>query len=250
MTAAAGSSYEDSINRALVSNQLGEVERLARQAFADSAADEGHLAWIAAVADENGVSSARELLESFVDRYPASLHLPRIYLADTLARASRFDETTEHARRYLRLAKDSGVFEKLGTTRILRHGVSHAFLLLTAAYTELGARSYSEGVLRHSLRFDLVPEFATRIRQELARLAAEMREPSHKAANEKWNAFFANGSGADGVYETCTSRGFPLLAKRVDLLDGNFRFNPQFKVDEVELYLLVNVTNENANILM
>jgi len=36
----------------------------------------------------------------------------------------------------------------------------------------------------------------------------------------------------------------------VDLLDGNFRFNPKFEVGETELYLLVNVTNENANILM
>ena len=41
-----------------------------------------------------------------------------------------------------------------------------------------------------------------------------------------------------------------MLAKRVDLLDGHFRFNSKFEVGEAELYLLVNVTNENANILM
>ena len=250
MTATAGSSYEDRINKALANNQLGEVESLARQAFADSAADEGNLAWVAAVAEEKGVPSASEFLELFVNRYPASLHLPRIYLADNLARAGRFDEATENARRYLRLAKDAGVFENLGNTRILRHGVSHAFLLLTAAYTELGARSYSEGVLRHALQFNLVPDFVQKIQQELARLAKEMRDPSNKATNERWNAFFASGSGADGLYEACTSRGFPILAKRVDLLDGHFRFNSQFKVGEAELYLLVEVTNENANILM
>jgi len=78
----------------------------------------------------------------------------------------------------------------------------------------------------------------------------EMRDPSNKATNEKWNAFFASGTGADALYEACTSKGFPILAKRVDLLDGNFRFNPKFEVGETELYLLVNVTNENANILM
>ena len=250
MTAAAGSSYEDRINEALKSNQPGEVEKLARQAFDDPAADEGNLAWVAAVADEKGVPSASEFLELFVSRYPASLHLPRIYLADSLVRAGRFDEGSEHARRYLRLAKDSKIFEKLGSTRILRHGVSHAFLLLTAAYTELGARSYSEGVLKHALHFDLVPDFVDKIRQELGRLAVEMRDPSNKATNEKWNAFFASGTGADALYEACTSRGFPILAKRVDLLDGNFRFNPKFEVGETELYLLVNVTNENANILM
>lgn len=250
MTAAGGSSYEDRVNRALANNQLGEVEKLARQAFEDPAADEGNLAWVAAVASEKGVPSAPEFLKLFVNRYPASLHLPRIYLADDLARADRFDEATEHARRYLRFAKDSGVFEKLGSTRILRYGVSHAFLLLTSAYTELGARSYSEGVLKHALQFDLVPDFVQKIQQELARLAMEMRDPSSKATNEKWNAFFANGSGADGVYETCTKKGFPILAKRVDLLDGNFRFNSQFKVGETEMYLLVEVTKENANILL
>lgn len=249
MTAPGGSSYEDRINQALASNQPGEVERLARQAFADPAADEGNLAWVAAVAEEKGVPSAGELLEAFVNRYPASLHLPRIYLADNLARAGRFDEATEHARRYLRLAKDADVFAKLGNTRILRHGVSHAFLLLTAAYTELGARSYSEGVLKQALLFDLDPDFARKIQQELARLAMEKRDPSNKATNEKWNAFFSNGSGADGLYEACTSKGFPILAKRVDLLDGHFRFNAQFKVGESEWYLLVNVTSGNANIL-
>lgn len=250
MTATTGSSYEERINQALASNQLGEVEGLARQAFADPAADEGNLAWVAAVAEEKGVPSAREFLEQFVTRYPASLHLPRIYLADGLARAGRFDQATEHARHYLRLAKDAGILGKLTNTRILRHGVSHAFLLLTSAYTELGARSYSEGVLKHALQFDLVPDFVSKIQQELARLAVEMREPANKAINEQWNAFFASGSGADGLYEACTSKGFPAMAKRVDLLDGHFRFNSQFKVGEAELYLLVNVTSDNANILM
>jgi hypothetical protein len=249
MTATTGSSYEDRINQALKSSQPGEVERLARQAFADSSADEGNLAWVAAVAEENGVPSALEFLGSFVNRYPASLHLPRIYLADNLARAGRFDEATEHARRYLRLAKDSGVFEKLGTTRILRHGVSHGFLLLTAAYTEIGARSYSEGVLKHALHYDLVPDFAKMIQQELARLATEMRDPSNAPTNERWNGFFTNGGGADGLYEMCKGKGFPILAKRVDLLEGNFRYNAQFRVGEAEMYLLVNVTSENANIL-
>jgi hypothetical protein len=250
MTTAVGSSYEDRITQALANNQPGEVEQLARQAFADPAADEGHLAWVAAVAEEKGVASAPEFLESFVKRFPASLHLPRIYLADNLARAGRFDEATEHARRYLRLAKDAAIFETLGKTRILRHGVSHAFLLLTAAYTEPGARSYSEGVLKHALHFDLLPDFVANVKQELARLANEMREPANKARNEKWNSFFASGSGADALYEMCTSRGFPILAKRVDLLEGNFRFNSQFEVGETELYLLAEVTNDNANILM
>lgn len=242
--------YEDRINLALANRQTGEVDKIAREAFADATADEGVLAWVTAVTAERGVPSANEFLETFVSRHPASLHLPRVYLADNLASAGRFDEATEHARRYLRRAKDAGIFKTLGDTRILRHGVSHAFLLMTAAYTELGARSYSEGVLRHALGFNLAPDFAQKIHEELARLAAEMRDPSNKAINERWNTFFINGSGADGLYETCTSRGFPIMAKRVDLLEGNFRFNAQFKVGEEEMYLLAEVTKENANILL
>ena len=249
MTAAAGSSYEDRINRALADNQLGEVE--SSRGKRSKTRRQTRETWRGLPRSRRRRVFLRPLNSSkSSSRYPASLHLPRIYLADNLARAGRFDDATEQARRYLRLAKDAGILEKLTNTRILRHGVSHAFLLLTSAYTELGARSYSEGVLRHALQFDLVPDFASKIQQELARLAVEMRDPSNKATNEKWNAFFANGSGADGLYEACTSRGFPVLAKRVDLLDAHFRFNSKFEVGEAELYLLVDVTNENANILM
>ena len=137
------------------------------------------------MADEKGIPAASEFLKTFVTRFPASLYLPRIYLADGLARAGRFDEATDHARRYLRLAKDGKVFETLGKTRILRHGVSHAFLLLTAAYTELGARSYSEGILKHALTFDLAPDFVGKVQQELARIAVELRDPANKTTNER-----------------------------------------------------------------
>ncbi len=233
-----------------MNNQLGEVERLARQAFADSAADEGDLAWVAAAAEEKGVSAAPEFLENFVSRFPALLHLPRIYLADNLARAGRFDEATEHARRYLRRRKTREPFEKLGSTRILRHGVSHAFLLLTAAYTELGARSYSEGVLRHALHFDLVPDFIQKIQQELARLAVEMRDPANKATNERWNAFFARAAVRMAFMKHVRVEDFLSSRSGSTCWMRFFRFNSQFKVGEAELYLLVDVTSENANILM
>ena len=78
----------------------------------------------------------------------------------------------------------------------------------------------------------------------------ELRDPANKTTNERWNAFFANGSGADSLYEMCMSTGFPIMARRVDLLDGNFRFNSRFQVGESEMYLLAEVTRENANILL
>lgn len=223
---------------------------IAREAFGDTSLEEGSLAWIAAVAYEKSVKAAPDLLEIFVKRYPASLHLPRVYFSNLLARAGRFDDATEQARRYLRQTKDAGVLVNLGSARILREGVSRAFLLLTAVYTELGARSYSERVLRHALEFELVPNMVDSIKQELSRLAVEERDAPNRAANEKWNAFLANGSGADALYKLCVDRRCPILAKRVDLLAGNFRFNRQFKISESEIFMLVDMTADGAYVLL
>jgi len=246
---ASESSYEARMRAALDRGATAEVERLALEAFEDPGANENELAWVAAAAYEKGLASDIKLLETFVRRFPGSLHLPRIYFASHLARQSRFDDATEHARHYLRCARDAGVFATLGSVRILREGVSQAFLLLTAAYTELGARSYSERVLRHALDFDLVPRLAAGIESELARLATEVQAPPNKAANDQWNAFLETGAGADALYKTCMDRGFPILAKRVDLLEGNFRFNAEFKVREAEMYMLVHSTADNAHLL-
>ena len=244
---ASESSYEVRMRAALERGATAELESIAQEAFSDPDAKEHDLAWVAAAAHEKDLASNIKLLETFISRFPASLHLPRIYFASHLARQSRFDEATEHARRYLRFARDAGVFATLGSARILREGVSQAFLLLTAAYTELGARSYSERVLKHALDFDLVPRLAAGIEGELSRLATEVQLPPNKAANDRWNAFLETGAGADTLYKTCMDRGFPILAKRVDLLEGNFRFNAAFKVREAEMYMIEHAMADNAH---
>jgi len=242
--------YEGRIKQATESGRADEIEGIAREAFGDASLEEGLLAWIAAVTYEKGVRAAPDFLELFVKRYPTSLHLPRVYLSNLFARARRYDDTTEHARRYLRQAKDAGVLVNLGSARILREGVSRTFLLLTAVYTELGARSYSERVLTHALEFELVPNMVESIKQELSRLTVEERDPANKAASEKWNAFLANGNGADTLHKLCMERSSPILAKRVDLLEGNFRFNRQFQISEAEMFMLVDMTADGANVLM
>lgn len=194
--------YEGRIKQATESGRADEIESIAREAFGDASLEEGLLAWIAAVTYEKGVRAAPDFLELFVKRYPTSLHLPRVYLSNLFARARRYDDATEHARRYLRQAKDAGVLVNLGSARILREGVSRAFLLLTAVYSE------------------------------------------------EWNAFLANGNGADTLHKLCMERSSPILAKRVDLLEGNFRFNRQFQISEAEMFMLVDMTADGANVLM
>src|SRR5262245_34943665 len=138
--------YEQLIRAALRKADAAACEAAAREAFDDQTVGEDGLAWVAAMMFENDIRPAFDLLETFVERFPESLHLGRVYLADLSAQAGRFDQATDQARVYLRQARDRNVLPTLADRPIVQDGVSRAGLLLTAAYTELGARSYSTRV--------------------------------------------------------------------------------------------------------
>ncbi len=238
-------SYEERLRTALDSGDTADAERIAREAFCDAKSDEHILAWLAAMMFENDIEPTFDLLEVFTERYPDSLHIPGVYLADLYARAGQFDRATEEARFYLRKAMDAGVVDALGEKVILREGVSRAFLLLGAAYTELGARAYSTRVLGYGLEFDLTEHWVDAIRGELARLGSELEQADNRAIDEKWEQFFGDGRNADELYEFCEQRGFPAIARRVDLLKDNFRFNRNFAIDRSEILMLVLSNDDN-----
>lgn len=241
--------YEERIRTALNNDNFKEAEITAREAFADKKADEHILAWVVASMYERGIDSAIDLLEVFVNRYPDSLHLPKVYLADVLSRASRFDQASDLARYYLRLAKDAGVFPDLGSKRIIQDGVSRSFLLLTSVYTTVGARSYSRRVLEYGLQYELSAKWKELIKIELSRLEQELLTPENEILDDKWEVLFSSGVGADELYKKCIDGGFPIMAKRIDLLEGNFRFNPSFKIDLQEILMLVFESNNHEFIL-
>ncbi len=232
-------SYEERIRGALAEGLPRKAASIARKAFTNKKTEEHVLAWIASSMYEREISSAFDLLEIFVDRFPNSLHLPRVYLADILCRASRFDHATDLARYYLRLAKDSDVFPTLSTKRILQEGVSRSFLLLTSAYTTLGARSYSKRLLQYGLSYELADRWKEIIKNELLQLDSEVKQIQHADFDKKWELFFNSGAGANELYQKCNDEGFPRMAKRVDLLETNFRFNSSFKANTDEVLLLV-----------
>ena len=234
--------YEERIRGAIAKGDKSAAEQAAREAFLDNSSHENLLAWIAGSMFEKQIMSALDLLEKFIDRFPNSLHMPRIYYSDLLARSNKFDAATHHARIYLRNAFDSGAFKALGDSRIVHEGVSRGYLLITAAYTDLGARLYSQRVLEKGLLLGLVPMWESLIKQELSRLRDELSKPENVSLNAQWESFFACGQGADSLYKLCENREFPVMAKRVDLLEGNFRFNPQFKIDDSEMLMLVLVS--------
>ena len=71
-----------------------------------------------------------------------------------LANAGQPDPATQLAREYLRLVKEKGSLgPRLAEFPNVRLGASKAFLVMTAAYTHMGARSYSGRVLQFALRF-------------------------------------------------------------------------------------------------
>ncbi|MEN9489676.1 MAG: hypothetical protein RJA63_125 [Pseudomonadota bacterium] len=242
-------SYEDRIRELLEASQQSEAASVARDAFADKKSGEHVLAWVASSMYERDVIPAFDLLEEFVIRFPDSLHLPRVYLADILSRASQFDKATDLARYYLRLARDSNVLSSLDSRRIEQEGVSRSFLLLTSAYTTLGARSYSKRMLQFGLGYALVDRWREAIKNELLQLERELLQTDEADLDSRWETFFCTGAGAGDLFSKCSDEGFPRMAKRVDLLEGNFRFNGAFQVDVSEAFMLVVESRSSGCVL-
>lgn len=231
--------FSDAVNK---KDGGGEADSVARKAFSDKASDEHILAWLAGSIYDLNLERSFDLLQIFTERFPASLHPIKAFTADLYARSGSFDKATLDARVYLRSAKDSGVLDELETKKIIRAGVSRAFLLVTAAYTELGARSFSKDALSMALNYDLSPDWADVIRAEIGRLDEELKDSENLQRDDKWNEFHSNGSNSEELYNYCKETGYPIMAKLIDLIEGNFRFNSNYKVRPESIF---NVVIEN-----
>lgn len=240
---------EDTIREALARSDDAAVEQGARLAFADASSSEHTLAWAAAVVYERRITAGFGLLQTFIDRFPDSLHLPRVYLAEVMAHAARFDAATDHARVYLRCAAERGALDDPSKGDILREGIGKAFLLLTAAYTELGARSYSARVLKRARDLQLGDRWDAAYRQEEARLAQERADPARLRTDEEWEAFFSRGEHAAEWFERCQRQGYPQLAKRILVLETNFRLRAEFTADDREMLMLVYRDESDTSLL-
>jgi hypothetical protein len=182
---------------------------------------------------------AEPQLRAFIEEYPASYHLMRVYLAGLLADRHEFDEATEHARIYLRSIRDAGGLANMRRLPATQVGATRAFLLLTAVYTEAGARSYSIRVLNHAMDFPL--SRTEEISGEIQNLEQELKQPALKEVDSRWEAMFNRGDGASELCELCDSKGFPALADRVDLIASNHAYGSAATVNDPkkELFLMV-----------
>jgi hypothetical protein len=232
---AADRDYEGRFEAQLASSDVAGALATARAAFRDEAADEHTLAWLAGNIYERDLRDGFSLIENFVQRYPASLHIMRVFLADLHARNSDFDRATHEARAYLRQVHDTGVLRDGQPSSVIRDGLARAFMLLTAAYTEAGARSYSMRALQAALCLPISDSWRHRIKSEVDNLQRERREPAHSERDHAWEEFFAGGRNADELSAHCAQHGFELLARRIDLIAAHFRFDSDYCVDESEV---------------
>lgn len=232
-----------------------KVSRLFNELAAHSETEpekvEVHLGWGILVACELKLPCTGEYLHWFMETFPDSVQPVKIEYASYLVNTDQPDLGSQLAREYLRLVRDAiGLSEELAEHRLLRRGVGKAFLLLTAVYTCSGARSYSRRVLQYAMGRPVDPAFAELYESELNQLAEELQNPEEQEVDQLWDTFFQRGENADQLFELCREREFEILATRVDLIEGRFRFNPDFRVDEDEIFLLVHegTTEEGQNV--
>ena len=210
-----------------------------RSCPAESKELEALLGWGILSACELKFACTGSYLPWFLKQYPKSLMPLRIEYSRYLLNVSRADMASEIARTYLRDVKDAGFLDHLKENPFVQKGTGEAFLMVTASYTMVGARSYSIRVLQYAEKLDFDEPILTSYVKEMAQVEEELEHIDKMELNKKWETFFSgNSQYTRELIELCKSKEFDLLAKRVDLLDANFRFNPAFKVDMNELFLL------------
>jgi hypothetical protein len=244
---------------------MSEVHRIARELAArreadalsaradewlrDEAVPEHDLAWLFGFCHERGFAKVLVMAPRFAARFPKSLYPVGVFFADLLARNGLFDAASDEARAYLRRTRDTGLLDDLAGKQLVADGVGRAFLLLTAAYTEVGARSYSRDVLAYALRHALADNWKAALRAEDERLAKELHDPALAAKDAKWRAFFADGGGYQALHAQCVADNFEALAHRLELLDVRFRVAPTARVDEDEILQVVQRDDTGKHLL-
>lgn len=210
---------------------------------------EAVLGWAILVACEFQWACTSDLVGWFIGRFPDSISPVKVEMAVFLAESGRPDAGTQLAREYLRVVRDGGYLPRLADMPIARRGAAKAFLALTAATTHAGARAYSRRVLAHAKTLGVPPEFPAIYDAEIARLDTELADPANASQNDLWEAFFATGAHADVLHRVCLALDCPMLARRVDLIEGRFRFDAgsRYRVGIDEIFELVMQAEAGGN---
>lgn len=178
-------------------------------------------------------------LEAYCDHNVETPHGAEIKLADIYVGQNRMDQATARARQFVSKLRGTDAERNLQEHPVLLGMVARCYLLITAVYTQLGARQYSQRVLSAALKLSLPEGFDLRLRKEIVALENELKDKLHQEINLKWEAFFS-GNGSKYFLELadlCIKNQAPHLARRLELLKSRFEFDRQFKMDENEILM-------------
>jgi hypothetical protein len=237
------------LRSALAAGLFKDAKEIAEKIFSDESADENVLAWTAGVLFEKHSPDALFFLRKFIERFPMSLHPARVYVALLFSERQDFDLSTYNARLYLRVVNDVRGFASLNSSPIVQDGAGRAFLLMTSAYTELGARSYSKRVLMRALHYEFSAAFRSSIQAELARLDGELALEAVSLTDQAWEEFFRCGKGRTDLESLCLGKNCPIFAQRVSLLATKFTSDPSFAVTAEEV-LMIQIAEGDGWILV
>jgi hypothetical protein len=205
----------------------------------DPAEAESSIGWAILAACEMKMPCTERFLPWFLNEYPNSVMPVAVTYAEYLSGTEDHDNATVHARHYLSVLNRVGGFDRIAGNRNMRIGASSAFLILTDAYTHCGARCYSQKILQHASRMPLESSLLESYRKEMARLDEELKDDQNAKINHVWKSFFENRQYASKLITWCESKKCMTLAKRIELLEAQFRFQSEFRIDEREMFLEV-----------
>lgn len=220
------------------------------EAFEDHHENEDFRAWCAGFAYESECDSAATLQDKFISQHPLSLYPIKADRATLLIQAGKIDLASNEARSYLAVLHEHQMKDAMQQSELIADGVSRAFLLLSAVYTEIAARSYSIRLFNYALGLPLQDYWKERFEQEKAQLAQELESEGLKAADDKWEQFFESGNSGQDLMIACEAKGFPILKKRVELLTEMFQEKPHLELDEEEIFQLIYQTEQGAFVLV
>lgn len=184
-------------------------------------------------------------LEAFCDENAETPHGAEIKLADFYAGLDKLDETTARARRFVSKFRGTDSEKNLSKHPTLLTMFARCYLLMTAAYTRLGARSYSKRLLSKAISLGLPQAFEDRMKNEIQLLDSELKTDKNLALDKKWEEFYQTGTNYSELYELCKAQQYPQMAKRIELIEGQFRFDSNFKVEESEMLMDIFAFRKN-----
>lgn len=220
------------------------------QAYEDYLEEEDFTAWCASVAHGMACSNSADLVARFLERFPFSYHPVQVDWSEILLHEGQVDEGSNEARAYLNKIHQAQLLDQVDELDLVREGISRAFLMLTAVYTEAGARSYSTNVIEYALLQPIETMWIRRYQTEHLRLSSEVRQPDLAKLDRKWRNFFKTGDGAAELAARCTKLKMPILAKRVEALAERIKTDANYAVDDSEIFQLLYETDKGAYVLL